>query len=401
MYKFKLPTLILFGLTFPLHAMDVSYQYDSLNRLTAVDYGDGQQSIHYTYDNAGNILSTTITVSDQFPPNLSITSPIDGTTLSSNHLLINGTASDAGRGESGITSVLINGQQATGAIAANSETANWSIETTLSYGANSLTVVASDGSPFNNKTSQTININYQPPFADSDSDAIDDSWEQHYFGNLSTVTATSDSDGDGVSDKNEYLGNSNPIDPRSRAVQTLLTLKEGFQQLFYPLENPTINSAFALLTQLQSLGVAVSEIKALNQQTGTFQTAHILPETGVLSGTDFLLTAGQGVYAQITAESTLPLNGSVRCQSVDLFSGINIVGFQCLPAQYSAHQLLTAIGGQSIVNSIQKFDLLTGRFETAAYQGNTIEGTDFPIKTGEAYIIHMNTNEPGFDPVID
>ena len=170
MHKFNLPTLLLFSVTSPVFAMDINYQYDSLNRLTRVDYGDGQQIIEYSYDNAGNILSSNITVSDQFPPSLSISSPIDGATLSTNTLVISGTASDAGRGGSGITSVLVNGQAATGAIAATSTTANWSLETTLSYGANSLTVVASDGSPFNNKSSQTINISYQPPFVDVLSD---------------------------------------------------------------------------------------------------------------------------------------------------------------------------------------------------------------------------------------
>jgi len=401
MHKFNLPALILFSATSPLFAMEISYQYDSLNRLTVVDYGEGQQTIQYRYDNAGNIISTNITVSDQFPPNLSISSPIDGATLSTNTLVISGTASDAGRGGSGISSILVNGQLATGAIAETTATANWSLETTLTYGANTLTVVASDGSPFNNRSSQTINISYQPPFVDSDTDTVDDHWEQFYFGNLITVTATTDSDGDGVSDYDEYKANSNPTDSRSRAVQSLLSLKTGFQQLFYPLENPDISSAFALLTHLDSLGVAISEIKALDQQSGIFHTAHIDQQAGTLSGDDFSLTPGQGVYAQITADSTFPISGSVQCRTVDLSAGINIVGFQCIPANYSAFQLLNAIGDQSLVNSIQKFDRLTGRFETVGYQGNSIVGSDFIIKAGEAYIIYMTNDLVGFDPILE
>lgn len=47
---------------------------------------------------------------------------------------------------------------------------------------------------------------------DSDGDQIADHWEQLHFGNLSTANATSNQDGDGVSDLDEYLADSNPLD---------------------------------------------------------------------------------------------------------------------------------------------------------------------------------------------
>ena len=45
-------------------AAPVSYTYDDLNRLTQVNYNNGQQVITYTYDEAGNILSKTTAVAD-------------------------------------------------------------------------------------------------------------------------------------------------------------------------------------------------------------------------------------------------------------------------------------------------------------------------------------------------
>ena len=54
-------------------ATPASYTYDKLNRLTEVNYNNGQQVITYTYDAAGNLLSRTIVVDtdgDGIPDNL-------------------------------------------------------------------------------------------------------------------------------------------------------------------------------------------------------------------------------------------------------------------------------------------------------------------------------------------
>lgn len=50
------------------------------------------------------------------------------------------------------------------------------------------------------------------PGVDSDADGIADAWELSYANTLMAFTALSDTDGDGVSDRNEYLADSNPLD---------------------------------------------------------------------------------------------------------------------------------------------------------------------------------------------
>ena len=399
MRKYNLIVLIMFCWAYPLYALEVVYQYDDLNRLTQANYGNGQQTITYAYDAAGNILSKDISVSEQLPPSLVITTPAEGAIFTSNNIIISGTASDAGRGDSGISTVTVNDQAASGATATGADTANWSLAATLTYGENSLIVVASDGSPFANKTTQTLNIRHHPPFIDSDGDGIDDNWEQYYFNNLAAVNATTDSDGDGTPDLAEYEGDSDPTNPRSRFVDTQQALIARFQPLFYPLDEPVMGSAFALLTQLGTLGVAVTEIQALDQKTGAFQSAQLDPASGALFGDDFELVSGQGVFARVTKDSVLSLKGAVSCQSIDLYAGINIVGFQCLPSEYSAYQLLNAIGDSTVVTSIQRFDPITGRFQTSVYEAGVANGSDFLILVGEAYLIHMNKDYSGFDPV--
>ncbi|MBI3882356.1 MAG: hypothetical protein HY301_20145 [Verrucomicrobia bacterium] len=49
---------------------------------------------------------------------------------------------------------------------------------------------------------------------DTDGDGISDAWERLHFGNLTTATATSDTDGDGQTDRQEYLADTDPLNPR-------------------------------------------------------------------------------------------------------------------------------------------------------------------------------------------
>ncbi len=68
--------------------------------------------------------------------------------------------------------------------------------------------VGSNGTTYISHTPMTITpggINIELPFADTDSDGINDNWEKQYFSNSLTVAnATSDYDKDGYSDLQEY-----------------------------------------------------------------------------------------------------------------------------------------------------------------------------------------------------
>ena len=50
---------------------------------------------------------------------------------------------------------------------------------------------------------------------DSDADGLPDAWETNYFGNPTNGSATADSDGDGMSNLEEYLAGTNPLDALS------------------------------------------------------------------------------------------------------------------------------------------------------------------------------------------
>jgi hypothetical protein len=94
---------------------------------------------------------------------LEVTSPIDGQTVSDGTITVMGTATDAGRGDNGISSVTAGGVRASGDTASGSAVANWNRSVTLVPGPNGIEVIAKDSSPNLNATSQIITVYYQPP----------------------------------------------------------------------------------------------------------------------------------------------------------------------------------------------------------------------------------------------
>lgn len=96
--------------------------------------------------------------SDGTAPSLNITSHSSGQTLTAADITLGGTASDNDSGNTGIVSVTVNGQLASGGTANGAGTANWSRSFTLSSGANTITVAARDGA--GNVRTSSITLTY-------------------------------------------------------------------------------------------------------------------------------------------------------------------------------------------------------------------------------------------------
>src|ERR1039458_3226174 len=122
-------------------ASAASYSYDSLNRLTNVDYGNGSV-ISYTYDAAGNRLTYSGAVAnDTIAPSIAITIPTTGSSYTNTSATINlsGTASD----NVGVT--LVTWQNLSGGVGVASGTNSWSINgIPLQSGQNAIFVTAYD-----------------------------------------------------------------------------------------------------------------------------------------------------------------------------------------------------------------------------------------------------------------
>ena len=90
------------------------------------------------------VWTITSPAADTTAPALTITSHTNGQTLSAASVTISGTATDSGRGGNGVSSVTVNSQAATGGTASGSTTASWSRTLTLTPGANTIAVQATD-----------------------------------------------------------------------------------------------------------------------------------------------------------------------------------------------------------------------------------------------------------------
>lgn len=202
--------------------------------------------------------------------------------------------------------------------------------------------------------------------------------------------AAGDPDGDGQQNVVECAIGSGPGDARSRAVDTALELPAGLALVAYPVDVPASFSAFDLLG---ALGGAASAVQRVTTGSAV-QTATLGP-----SGTDFALVVGDGVLAQVPAAMTVPVSGPVRCPARSVGPGVRVLGVPCVPPGYSAFAMLADLGTEAQAASVQRYDTASGRFQTATYANGIPAGVDFPVRTGEAYLVHMKAAQPTFDPL--
>lgn len=200
-----------------------------------------------TYGIFVTLTFTPIAALDQLPPLLTITSPSNNTPVNSSNITLHGTATDAGQGDNGISSVTINSNAAANSTANGSNTANWSYNAALTSGTNNFTIIATDGSQNANQTTNVLVLNYIPFVVDTDGDGLDDSFEiaigtnpnlvdsdgdgrsdsqelgydgdnSFYNQNTDTDPTDSDSDDDGFSDGDEIAAGTDPLDPMSHPI---------------------------------------------------------------------------------------------------------------------------------------------------------------------------------------
>ena len=190
---------------------------------------------------------------------------------------------------------------------------------------------------------------------------------------------------------------SDPTDNHSQSVNIQMSVTVGFQPFYYPLDDAIVNSGFALLSQLNALGMQVRKIQSFDTVNNQFLTAEMNGNS--LVGDDFNLSGGQGVFIISNVETTTPITGAVKCLTMDLATGMNIIGFRCVPPNYSAFKMLSDLGDAETVATLQRFNVNTGRYETATYKDGQPAGTDFNILIGEAYLVHMLNDLPSFGPL--
>ncbi len=223
---------------------------------------------------------------------------------------------------------------------------------------------------------------------DSDADTMADLWEQLFFGSLANA-GSDDTDLDGRIDSVEFDDRTAPITPDFR-----LRGAAGLNLVSWPIEPDTGLSSADVITQLGGIAQSLARVDSAGQQVET-----TIWDGAGASGDIFPITAKEGYMLRLAQAYDGVYGGIVAPADANLRVGVNLVGFSALPANYSAFQLLTDLGGDSVVASVARLDSATGRFTSAAYTADGARvGFDFSIVLGESYLINLIQAVNGFSP---
>jgi len=169
-----------------------------------------------------------------------------------------------------------------------------------------------------------------------------------------------------------------------------LVLSQGLNLVGLRLDlvNPT-----GAIDLLEILGPGVSKVQRLDSGTGLYETTE-RDGIGGFTGSNFALAGLDGLLissdAFDSAPATIHLPGTeIPSPSVDLVAGLNAITIPNPPATLDAFELLALIGDELVVSTLQRFNTVTGRFETALYRSGVPAGVNFPIEPGISYRVSM------------
>ncbi len=166
------------------------------------------------------------------------------------------------------------------------------------------------------------------------------------------------------------------------ALDADVLLQESLNLCTYPVIPPP---GFACSELATSSGA--SSILRLDADSQTFE----LCDAG---RNDFPILEGEAYVVYMPGAAALPVSGDRSCPVVDLAVGVNLVGFPSPPAGGGCYDLLLALGDESAVASVQRFDAATGRFDACSYgygpEGSSPGGVDFPLGPQAGYLVALH-----------
>jgi len=240
--------------------------------------------------------------------------------------------------------------------------------------------------------------NTDPKNPDSDGDGMTDGYEvangldPSDDGTTDTGNGPAgDPDNDGADNMEEFNAGSGAKNGNSVPVNIDIMLHSGFNIFGYPLSVPT--TSYDLLAVLGDI-TEIEKILVYDNASGSYSTAYY---DGAVPAGDYVdIGYGDGIIVYSKGDKTvslnptvLPHNSYVECLAVDLNAGLNVVTFPCVPVGLTSFQLLQAIGDDTMVSSIQRYNEGEGQFETTVYHNGQPAGVDFPVAAGEGYLIYM------------
>ncbi|MEW5804506.1 MAG: hypothetical protein AB1847_20630 [bacterium] len=112
----------------------------------------------------------------------------------------------------------------------------------------------------------------------------------------------------------------------------------------------------------------------------------------------FPMASGKGYAIYMKRNETLDFPIPMANPAIDLKKGQNWVGIPSPSSGYTAYMMLQDMGCAEDVASIRCFDPSSGRWKTAYWKQNRPAGDNFPIRSGQGYLVNMIRDKLGWLP---
>ena len=239
-------------------------------------------------------------------------------------------------------------------------------------------------------------MNADPKNPDTDGDGVPDGWEADSGQDPILNDSDLDPDGDGFSNLMEYRHASDLLDPGSFPLIITRQLREGFNLINAPSNTHYLKDAFTFLMAIDNGMKVEKRVSRYNRETGVFEEA-VFNSDGAVNGVNFSIIAGEGLELSLSEDTEISISQNI-CPLIDLKPGFNLVSTPCDAGNVTAFSFLRAIGDETVILNIQRFNPDTGEFETAGYFNDGIVGVDFPLRAGDGCFVTMLKEVNGIDP---
>lgn len=290
-------------------------------------------------DNAGNASQpVTVTVTrqnsqDTTAPTISITSPANNVTTPNASITVTCTASDSGANATGVSRVVVNGQQAS----YDSQAQQWTANISLTEGSNRIDAYAEDGaSPPNRSTTATIFVNRHTPDTTPPTVTITPLDSGTTYNSSVSLTGTAEDNGLNATGVQSVTVNGTPADFNPATHQWSATVDLAFGQ------NPIVvtavdgaspaNQAHADLT-VTRLHLEAPTLTIANPVNGAVVSASSITVAGTVSS-----AVANNLNVTVN-ETNTAITGGQFARTVQLVEGPNAISVVATDAQGQHTQL--------------------------------------------------------------
>jgi len=173
-----------------------------------------------------------------------------------------------------------------------------------------------------------------------------------------------------------------------------IAFSAGLNIFGYPVSIPSGYTSYDLFDALGT-ETEVEKIQRYDPDSQTYKTT-TYDSNGTPDGDVFDIVSGEGYLVYMKMNKLVSFSGAKINPAISCKKGLNIISIPSPTPPYCSYELLSYellsyLGPQEEITSIQRFNRGMGVFETTNYCYGQPSGIKFNIVNGEAYLIYTKT----------